>query len=158
MLIGLSWIIDSIPHHHVFADNLWWKSDLPSSGKVPNFWILWPDNKVCSSKFSWAAFVPQLLVMSSELTFACRKRRSRRVGRKDHYYSVVIVDQHSWWLTKMRHSTVVKFLSTIFIKSNYYLCKCPWPRCLFVHYLLPDRLRYGNTNGTMLSQIVRGMF
>ena len=27
-----------------------------------------------------------------------------------------------------------------------------------VRYLLLDRLRYGNMNGTMLSQIVRGMF
>ena len=30
--------------------------------------------------------------------------------------------------------------------------------CLFVRYLLPNRLRYWNMNGTMLSQIVRGMF
>ena len=30
--------------------------------------------------------------------------------------------------------------------------------CLSVCYLLPDRLRYENMNGTMLSQIVRGMF
>ena len=30
--------------------------------------------------------------------------------------------------------------------------------CLFVRYLLPNHLRYGNMNGTMLSQIVRGMF
>ena len=30
--------------------------------------------------------------------------------------------------------------------------------CLFACYLLLNRLRYGNMNGTMLSQIVRGMF
>ena len=34
---------------------------------------------------------------------------------------------------------------------------CLWV-CLFVRYLLLDRLKYGNMNGTMLSQILRGMF
>ncbi len=29
--------------------------------------------------------------------------------------------------------------------------------CVFACYLLLDGLRYGNMNGTMLSQIVRGM-
>ena len=31
------------------------------------------------------------------------------------------------------------------------VCCCP-----SVRYLLPDRLRYGNMNGTMLSHLVRG--
>ena len=43
-------------------------------------------------------------------------------------------------------------LTTICVNVHDRVC------CLFARYLLPDRLRYGNTNGTMLSQIVRGMF
>ena len=45
--------------------------------------------------------------------------------------------------------------------SNNYFCECPWPRGLAVlveSVCSPNRLRYRNMNGTMLSQIVRGMF
>ena len=46
-------------------------------------------------------------------------------------------------------------LTTICVNVRDRVCGCV---CLFVRYLLLDRLRYGNMNGTMLSQIVRGMF
>ena len=78
--------------------------------------------------------------------------------------------RHGWYIDSLRpppllriHDEVVwirfplaeKHLTTICVNVRDRVCLFV---CLSACYLLPDSLRYGNMNGTMLSQIVSGMF
>ena len=47
------------------------------------------------------------------------------------------------------------YLTIISVNVRDRVCMCA---CLVESLCIPNRLRYGNMNGTMLSQIVRGMF
>ena len=72
-----------------------------------------------------------------------------KILRKKSFF----LSQKNTWMNFFNN--VLENLTTICenVRDRICLSVCP-----FESYLLPDHLRYGYMNGTMLSQIVRGMF